>query len=60
MYTTLEGTLVGKKWSDVKDMFTNVRVLRDGKENIVTADYKPERLNVYLDNDGVIKRASYG
>lgn len=31
-----------------------------GPDTIVTMDYKPERLNIYTDEDGVVERVACG
>jgi hypothetical protein len=32
----------------------SLRVLSYGKENIITADFKPNRIDVYVNEDGII------
>ena len=37
-----------------------IRILQEGKENIITADWHPNRYNLYIDENNVVVRVEMG
>lgn len=54
--------IIGKKWSDISEDYKHkrVRIFHEGQDSIITADVDECRLNVTLDENGIVKDVYYG
>lgn len=54
------GTLFSDKESDLRNSFPGYTLRVMSKDSFCTLDYNSERINVYLDDEGKIRRLSIG
>jgi hypothetical protein len=60
MYDPLVGLSLNEATEQLKQTNTKFRILYEDRENILTADFDPNRVEVYIASDGTVSRTSRG
>jgi hypothetical protein len=60
MTDKLIGLPLNEATEQLKQTNTRYRVIYEDRENILTADFDPNRVEVYVGKDGVVTKTSHG
>lgn len=55
----LIGLLLTEATEKLKQTNTRYRIFQEGRENIITADFDPNRIEIYVNDAGVVTKTSH-